>query len=229
VLDRSGSIATCLSECIGGINAFIEGQKKEPGEARFTSVLFDTEFITYTDGMPIKDVVPFDKLSYVPRGMTALLDAVGHTIEMIGKRLDRTAEHEKPGKVLVAVLTDGLENCSKKFSYSQIREMIKHQREVYSWAFLFLGASLEGLQKIYETTDQMGIPQAGVANMAINQQGQQISPQAGMGNATRSLNAAVSAYRMGDPNYQQNLAGAGQYMSKGGLIIPKPEDDKENL
>ena len=79
-------------EAIGGINAFLESQQKLPGEARLTLVLFDHEYIVAHDGVPIKDVPPLDNHSYVPRGTTALLDAIGRTINTIGERLDRTTE-----------------------------------------------------------------------------------------------------------------------------------------
>jgi len=80
VLDRSGSMNAMKDEAIGGINAFIESQQKLPGEARLTLVLFDHEYIVADDGVPIKDVPQLDNHSYVPRGTTALLDAIGRTI-----------------------------------------------------------------------------------------------------------------------------------------------------
>jgi hypothetical protein len=141
-------------EAIGGINAFLESQQKLPGEARLTLVLFDHEYIVAHDGVPIKDVPPLDNHSYVPRGTTALLDAIGRTINTIGERLDRTPEPDRPGKVIVAILTDGLENASQEFKRKEIFKMIKHQREVYSWEFVFLGAKQDAIS----TGAKMGIP-----------------------------------------------------------------------
>jgi len=94
VLDRSGSMNATKEEAIEGINAFLESQQKLPGEARPTLVLFDHENIVTHDGVPINDVPPLDSHSYVPRGTMALLDAIGHTINMIGERLDKTPEPE---------------------------------------------------------------------------------------------------------------------------------------
>jgi uncharacterized protein YegL len=98
VLDRSGSMNTMKDEAIGGINAFLESQQKLPGEARLTLVLFDHEYIVVHDGVPIKEVPPLDNHSYVPRGTTALLDAIGRTINTIGERLNKTPEQDRPGK-----------------------------------------------------------------------------------------------------------------------------------
>jgi hypothetical protein len=91
-------------EAIGGINAFLESQQKLPGEARLTLVLFDHEYIATHDGVPIRDVPPLDSHSYVPCGTTALLDAIGRTINTIGERLDRTPEPDRPGKVIIAIV-----------------------------------------------------------------------------------------------------------------------------
>jgi len=132
----------------------LESQQKLPGEARLTLVLFDHEYIVTYDGVPIKDVPPLDSHSYVPRGTTALLDAIGRTINTIGERLDKTPEPERPGKVIVAILTDGLENASQESKRKEIFKMIKHQREVYSWEFVFLGAKQDAIS----TGAKMGIP-----------------------------------------------------------------------
>ena len=101
----------------------LESQQKLPGEARLTLVLFDHEYIVTYDGVPIKDVPPLDSHSYVPRGPTALLDAIGRTINTIGERLDKTPEPGRPGKVIVAILTDGLENASQEFKRKEIFKM----------------------------------------------------------------------------------------------------------
>jgi len=67
----------------------LKSQQKLPGEARLTLVFFDHEYIAAHDGVPIKDVPPLDNHSYVPRGTTALLDAIGRSINTIGERLDK--------------------------------------------------------------------------------------------------------------------------------------------
>ena len=123
VLDRSGSMKDMELEARNGFNAFLESQQKLPGEARLTLVLFDHEYIVAHDGVPIKDVPSLDEHTYVPRGTTALLDAIGRTINTIGERLDKTPEPEQPGKVIVAILTDGLENASQEFKRKEIFKM----------------------------------------------------------------------------------------------------------
>lgn len=143
ILDRSGSMASIIHESIGGINAFMQEQRKLPGQARLSIVLFDHEYLLLRDCVPIGDVPDLDAATYVPRGMTALYDAVGKAIDGMGWQLDHTPESERPGKVIFCILTDGLENASKEYAHDRVAEMIKHQQEKYGWDFIFLGANMD--------------------------------------------------------------------------------------
>jgi uncharacterized protein YegL len=196
VLDRSGSMNAMKEEAIGGINAFLESQQKLPGEARLTMVLFDHEYIVAHDGVPIKDVPPLDSHSYVPRGTTALLDAIGRTINTIGERLGRTPEPDRPGKVIVAILTDGLENASQEFKRKEIFKMIKHQREVYSWEFVFLGAKQDAIS----TGAKMGIPIANAVTFS--------EAPGGTARAFEAVSSVATAYRAGESDYARHLSKA---------------------
>ncbi len=93
---------------------------------------------------------PLDNHTYQPQGTTALLDAVGRTIDDVGKRLHNTPGEERPSKVIVAILTDGLENASKDYSRGRVSEMIKHQQEKYSWEFIFLAANQDAIASARE-------------------------------------------------------------------------------
>lgn len=146
VLDRSGSMETMRSEAIGGFNHFLSEQKKEPGQVRFTLVLFDHLFEVPIDHKPLESVPPLNEETYFPRGSTALLDAMGRTIDTIGQRLAKTPEDQRPSKVIIACLTDGFENASKHYSNEKVAAMIEHQRNTYSWEFVFLGATIESRQ-----------------------------------------------------------------------------------
>lgn len=123
VVDRSGSMQEMRSDAEGGVNAFIADQAKEPGEALLTLVQFDTEYEFLHSGVPIGQV---PKYTLVPRGSTALLDAVGRAINETGERLSKMDEKDRPGLVIFVVMTDGHENASKEFSKPQIKKMIEH-------------------------------------------------------------------------------------------------------
>ena len=147
ILDRSGSMAGFEADTIGGFNSLIEKQKEEPGEAYVTTVLFDDKYELLHDHVNIKDVPALTIKEYRPRGMTALLDAVGRTINSIGERLANTPEDERPSQVMIMITTDGYENASKEFKLDQVRQMIQHQQEKYSWLFMFLGADMNAVNE----------------------------------------------------------------------------------
>ena len=138
VVDRSGSMEQVREDAEGGVNSFIEQQVKEPGEALLTLVQFDTEYEFVHKGVPITEV---PRYQLVPRGMTALLDAVGRAINETGERLAKMDDRDRPGLVVFVVMTDGLENSSKEFSKSDVKAMIERQQDKYNWHFTFLGAN----------------------------------------------------------------------------------------
>lgn len=141
IVDKSGSMDSVKDDAIGGFNSFIETQMKLPGKAFFTFYLFDTEKKEICSGIPIEDIKKLNEETYVPGGMTALLDAVGTAIDSVGSRLQKMPEEERPEKVIVAILTDGQENSSKEYTQEQVKEMIETQQEKFNWDFVYISAS----------------------------------------------------------------------------------------
>jgi hypothetical protein len=164
VVDRSGSMASIRDDAEGGINALLAAQSREPGDALVTLVQFDTEYEFLHRAVPVRDVPPYQ---LVPRGWTALLDAVGRGVVETGERLARLPEAERPGLVVFVIVTDGKENASREYDRARIREMIEHQQQVYSWQFTFLGAN----QDAFAEARHLGIDAAGVANYAPDKVG----------------------------------------------------------
>lgn len=142
VLDRSGSMQRVLTDTIGGYNAFIGTQKKAPGIANVTTILFDDKYDVLHSGIPVKDVPIMTDDVFVPRGMTALYDAVGKSINVAGERFSKMTEEQRPSKVIFVILTDGQENASQEFTNTNIRDMIELQKTTYHWDFVFLGANI---------------------------------------------------------------------------------------
>lgn len=167
IVDRSGSMGGRELDVIGGFNTFIKEQKDHQGEASMVLVQFDHEYGPIANWDNIKDAVELNKDSYIPRGSTALLDAVGRTISTQGENLSIIPEGDRPDKVIVLIMTDGLENNSREYSKSRIKEMISHQQENYNWKFVFLGAN----QDSFAEANSMGIPQNMAANYKPTQKG----------------------------------------------------------
>ena len=143
ILDESGSMESCKADTISGVNLFLNNQKRISGQANVTLVKFSDYYRIINDSVPLDQIVYLDENNYTPSNMTALLDAVGKTINSIGKRLADTNEDDRPEKVIFAVITDGYENASHEFSRKQIFDMVSHQKEKYSWEFIFLGANID--------------------------------------------------------------------------------------
>lgn len=155
VLDRSGSMQSMRDDAIGGFNSFVEEQRKIPGDGCWSLVQFDDQYETVFAGKPQNEVPRLTRETFVPRGSTAMVDAVCRTIDETGLRLSRLPESERPSKVMVIVITDGQENASKTFRTHHLHERITHQREKYGWQFLFLAATQDAIA----TAAQYGIPQ----------------------------------------------------------------------
>jgi len=164
ILDRSGSMSHIRKDTIGGINAFIEEQKKASGEATMTLIQFDHAYEENYLRKPITEVVPLTDATYCPRGNTALLDAIGRTINILGTAYAAMDESSRPEKVVLVIQTDGEENASQEFSSSKIKEMIELQRDAYHWEFIFLGAN----QDAFAIAASMGIPKANAMTFAYD-------------------------------------------------------------
>jgi len=143
ILDRSGSMGGLESDTIGGFNSMLAKQQAEPGDCRITTVLFDNEYEVLHDRIDIKAVSPITEREYFVRGSTALLDAVGKTINKIGGVQKNTAEEYRAAKVLFIITTDGMENASREYTYDQIKTLIERQKSDYGWEFIFLGANID--------------------------------------------------------------------------------------
>ena len=167
ILDRSGSMAGLEQDTIGGFNAMLEKQKREPGQAFVSTVLFDTECAVIHDRVDIQRVKPLTEKEYYVRGCTALLDAVGGAIHHIGNVHKYARPEDRPEKTVFVITTDGMENASRKYSYDRVKQMILRQQEKYGWEFMFLGANIDAVQE----AARFGIGADRAANYHADSQG----------------------------------------------------------
>lgn len=146
VLDRSGSMESVRDDTIGGMNAFIDGQKALPGRATFSLVQFDSQdpYEVVRAFTALDEVPPLERRSYVPRGGTPLLDALGRALGDVESAIAALPEAERPGTVVIAVVTDGRENASREFRKADVEKMVREKRDA-GWHFIFLSADLEAI------------------------------------------------------------------------------------
>lgn len=135
------SIAAATVE---GYNEFINGQKAAPGTADVLLAQFDHEYLVVYD-KPLLEVQPLTAEDFIPRGNTALRDAIGITIDRLGVDIAAVREDQRPDSVTIVIITDGHENASRRYSPEKIADMIKLQTEKYNWKFVYLGATEDAI------------------------------------------------------------------------------------
>lgn len=178
LLDRSGSMETIRLDTEGGFNAFIREQQGTPGDCRVTLAQFDTEYEEVYRDRPVSDVPP---LRLEPRGMTALLDSIGRLVGDAGSRLAALPEDERPGSVIVGIMTDGQENSSRELTHAHVKAMIERQTKEFGWQFLYMGADQDAI----EVGASIGVPRDRAMTYSRGRVGAMMS----------ATSANISAYR----------------------------------
>ena len=171
ILDRSGSMQGLEVDTIGGFNAMLEKQKKEPGEAFVSTILFNDHTQVLHDRVKIEAVEPITHREYYVRGCTALLDAIGGAIHHIGNIHKYARSEDVPEHTLFVITTDGMENASRRYTSQQVKTMIQRQKEKYGWEFLFLGANIDAV----ETAGSLGIAPDRAVNYHCDSEGTRLN------------------------------------------------------
>ena len=144
ILDRSGSMGSVKESTIDNFNEFMESQRTVVRDADVRLIQFDDHYdLVYSTSL--KDAPKLTLETFVPRGSTALHDAIGRTIDDLGVEFAARPDKLRPNKVVVLILTDGYENASKKYTQNQVADKIKHQQDVYKWQFVFMGATQDAV------------------------------------------------------------------------------------
>lgn len=141
IVDRSGSMSYVAADMRGGLDTFFKEQAELDGECLVDYVQFDTEYEKVFEDTPVADA----KAILQPRGGTALLDAIGKGVTDLGEKLAKLDESQRPGTVLVVVVTDGHENSSREWDAEAVKELIKRQENEWNWKFTFLGANIDAV------------------------------------------------------------------------------------
>ena len=171
ILDKSGSMSGLEKDTIGGYNAMLKEQKAVAGECHITTVLFDNGYELLHDRIDIRAVSPITEKEYQVGGSTALLDAIGRTINKIGNAQKNTADEYRAEKVMFVIITDGEENSSCEYSSDKVKSQIERQKEKYSWEFIFLGANIDAV----ETASKFGISANRAQNFHADEDGVELN------------------------------------------------------
>lgn len=173
ILDKSGSMAGLEADTIGGYNSMLKKQKKAEGEAFVTTVLFNHDYELLHDRINVKGISSITEKDYEVSGTTALLDAIGFTIQKIKNVQKHTSKNERAEKVLFVITTDGMENASREFTADKIKKMVQDHKEKYGWEFMFLGANIDAVS----TAAQFGIDEDYAVDYHADEHGTQLNYQ----------------------------------------------------
>jgi uncharacterized protein YegL len=182
ILDKSGSMDGLEADTIGGYNSVLSKQKDEEGECIITTVLFDNHYELLHDRIDIRAVKPITRAEYFVGGSTALLDAIGITVNKISSAQEHTDEDYRAEKVMFVIVTDGEENSSREFSSEKVKALIERKKAESGWEFIFLGANIDAVS----TARSFGIAPSRAANYVSDPQGTAIS-YAAVGSAISGL------------------------------------------
>ena len=165
IVDQSGSMYPVKADAIGGFNQFLDEQRELEGRANLTLTLFNHQIENVWTSMSVEEVDQLTEESYSPDGMTALMDAVGETLQRLDERLDQ--RDARPDRVIVLILTDGKENASRRFRRRQIADMIERRETERDWEFVFWGANIDAAR----VAGQMNIDEGNVSRFEATGEG----------------------------------------------------------
>ena len=171
ILDKSGSMHGLEKDTIGGFNSMIDRQRQQDGEAIVSTVLFSDNSAVIHDRVDIQKIEPLTERQYSVGGCTALIDAIGCAIHHIGSVHKYAREEDLPEHTVFVITTDGMENASCRYTSDEVKQMIKREKELYGWEFLFLGANIDAV----ETAAHFGIAEDRAVTFRNDPRGQRLN------------------------------------------------------
>lgn len=171
IIDRSDSMDAIKNETIEGFNSLVKAQREFNGTTTLSLVIFNQEYQCVFERKDIHEVPLLDTETYIPKGATAILDAIGISMDSLGDKLYNTPEDERPEKVIVAILTDGIENASAKYNYKEVSAKVREQQEKYSWEFVLLAAN----QDSEVTANKIGLKKEDAVNFKATSEGVKVA------------------------------------------------------
>lgn len=185
VLDRSGSMSSISKATVEGFNTFLKEQQNAQGVAYITLVQFDDQYEVNYKSIPVKEALELvDRETFIPRGSTALYDAIGKTINELNTTRD----------VVFVIITDGHENASKEFRSDAIKKIIENQENEKGWKFIYMGAN----QNAITTGAQFGMKANNSVTYAADSEHVKI--------AYMNVSDNLSKYRMSKSSFAKSVS-----------------------
>jgi Mg-chelatase subunit ChlD len=183
ILDRSGSMHTLREAAVGGFNKFIADQRAVEGEAEVSLTIFDNTVETVFSGVDLHAVKELTQADFVPRGYTALYDALGQTITAARDT------HSDDVQTIIVVMTDGAENASREFTQAAVQALVKDVEATLGWETIFLGANID----VSAVSHSLGIKSKNAVAFAAS--------AVGISAAYSNTTMATTAYRSGNKSF----------------------------
>lgn len=173
LLDESGSMYPIKDQIISGFNETLEtirhAAKTIPNQEHVIS-MFSFNGIRVNEmyfGQPVEAVKKIDDETYDPNASTPLLDALGHAMSKVKAVLPN-----ENYKVVVTILTDGMENASREYSWDVIKKMIQDLKQAH-WDFTYIGTDHDiekvALNLSISNTMFFKKSKSGIANMFVQE------------------------------------------------------------
>lgn len=211
IVDESGSMYNQREKTISGMNEFLEDRKRDAKnlktEVKVWLTTFSTKTKTIFDGIPASEIKEITEKDYMPRGNTALYDAVGDTLAKLEKDI---ADSNLDPNTIICIVTDGQENASQEYKVEEIQNKIKYFQDNKNWGFVFLGAN----QNAWNTARILG---SSVRNAATMSKGQLVN-STGLRLASTAISQAYASAGLSNQSIMSSYQD-----SSGNLVEPAPE------
>lgn len=186
IIDESGSMNNIKDNMLKSINSLITEQKQvKERPTTFTVVKFNNVINRVIKNKNLNDINLLKNTDYLPSGTTSLYDAIGDTINWF--------KNEK--NVLMVIITDGMDNASKKYTKKQILSLIEQKKMYNNWSYVYLSCDLSTENQ----GNDLGLKKSSFASNC------NISQSAYGDFIGNKLNVAITNFRTNGISVQQQL------------------------
>lgn len=152
------------------VNGFNELLGELCSSDRVTLVQFDTvdPFELVVDAQPSGPARRLTLDDFEPRGGTPLYDAVSDTITyVVGRRNRDEILSRAGGPVTLAIISDGEENSSTRYTSRDLQRLVRHQVEEEGWDIRYFGLGNDA----FHEAERFGLDRGTVTSLGHDERG----------------------------------------------------------